>query len=172
MQVRNVHERTLSASVREIGALLDKLGSPDDRLWPRDRWPRMRVAQPLAVGPMGSHGPIQYTVEAYVPGQRVRFRFTEPRGFKGYHEFQAEPTANDRTLLRHILQMHAVGAARLSWLLVFRPLHDALLEDLLDCAAVAAGDAPLRRRWSLYVRALRWILRRLGGVRETEKRTA
>lgn len=34
---------------------------------------------------------------------------------------------------------------------------------LLRCAA------PLRRAWSFYVQALRWILGRLGGVREAEK---
>lgn len=165
MRVRNVHERTLAASVREVGILIDKLGSTDDRIWPKHLWPRMLINQPLAIDAVGAHGPIHYVVESYDPGQRVRFHFTAPRGFKGYHEFQVEPTTSDRAILRHVLEMRAVGVALLSWPIVFRPLHNALVEDLLDGAAVALGDAPLRHKWSLYVRALRWILRRLGVAR-------
>jgi hypothetical protein len=52
-----------------------------------------------------------------------------------------------------------VGPARLSWPLVFRPLHDALLEDALDNAErQVTGRLQLPARWSPYVRALRRIL--------------
>lgn len=39
--------------------------------------------------------------------------------------------------------------------LVFRPLHDTLIEDCLDNAAYALGEAPRSRPWSLWVRTLR-----------------
>jgi hypothetical protein len=57
--------------------------------------------------------------------------------------------------------MRVRGTARLSWPLVFRPLHDALVEDSLDLAerAVSARLAT-PARWSRYVRLLRCLLRR------------
>ena len=51
------------------------------------------------------------------------------------------------------------GLSLLTWPLVFRPLHDALLEDALDkVAAVLAGEVWQRRRWSFTVRFLRRLL--------------
>lgn len=162
MTVRNVHERLLRAPANEVGALLDGLAGPSDRLWPRDRWPAMRLDRPLQVGAAGGHGPIRYYVEAWEPGRWVRFRFTRPKGFLGTHEFAVE-SREEGALLRHTLEMEVTGAARLTWPLVFRPLHDALIEDALDRAARAADRPPdPPARWSLRVRLLRWLLRRLG----------
>jgi hypothetical protein len=157
--VFNVHERSLSASREDVGALLDRLASPADSLWPGDRWPRLRLNQPLSVGAVGGHGPIRYTVEEYRQGELVRFRFTGPRGFNGSHAFIVRDEPGSATLLRHELAMRATGAARLSWPLIFRPLHDALLEDALDRASAAFGDDVQPRRWSVRVRLLRWFLR-------------
>ena len=149
MRVLNVHERLLAASPSDTGALIDSLASEDDRLWPGDAWPRMHFDRPLGVGARGGHGPIRYVVEAYEPGKRVRFRFTGPAGFDGWHGFEAEGST-----LRHVLDMRASGRAALSWPLVYRPLHDALIEDAL---ANAQGSRPLP--WSAYVRFLRRLLR-------------
>jgi hypothetical protein len=53
------------------------------------------------------------------------------------------------------------GAALLSWPLVFRPLHDAVLEDALDDAERhVTGRVERPARWSIYVRVLRRLLRR------------
>jgi hypothetical protein len=49
--IRNVHERTLVATPEEVGALIDSLASPGDRLWPAARWPAMRLDAPLAHAP-------------------------------------------------------------------------------------------------------------------------
>ena len=159
---RNVHERTLLADASRVGDLLDSLGSSQDRLWPRDCWPSMRFDRPLQVGAIGGHGPIRYVVEGYNPGCAVWFRFTRPTGFKGGHRFDLESTVTGGTRLRHMLAMDLRGAARVSWPLIFRPLHDALLEDLLDRAAVAVGEPPAGQAWSLWVRILRAMLRRRG----------
>lgn len=160
MNVRNVHHRTLPTSLDAAGALIDGLASDGDRLWPRERWPAMRFDGPLAVGARGGHGPVRYTIQAYEPGRSILFRFSAPAGFVGTHGFSVESAGNGRVRLAHTLDMVAVGPARLSWPLVFRPLHDALLEDALDKAERSLGGQPAGARWSLYVRALRRLLRR------------
>ena len=100
MTTRNVHERVLSLTPAEVGAIVDSLASADDPLWPHDRWPPMRFDRPLTVGAIGGHGPIRYTVEEYEPGRMIRFRFTGPPGFHGGHGFVAEPVVSGGTRLR------------------------------------------------------------------------
>lgn len=156
MAVYNVHERLLPGTTREVGALIDGLASADDRLWPGRSWPRMILDRPLAVGATGGHGPIRYAVTSYAPGEWVRFTFSGPRGFRGFHEFTVHPADGDRTLLRHTLAMTLHGLALLSWPFAFRPLHDACIEDSLDAAARALGNPPAQRAtWSRYVHLLR-----------------
>ena len=87
----------------------------------------------------------------------MRFRFTGPRGFDGYHEYQLI-AAQSGCVLRHTLRMRAHGPALISWPLVFRPLHDALIEDSLAQAQAALGERPQVRRWSMWVRLLRWLM--------------
>lgn len=160
MGVYNVHERVLPVAGAEAGLLLDGLSGGDDGLWPRRDWPPMLFDGPLAAGAAGGHGPVRYTVAAYVPGRWVRFTFSGPRGFDGFHEYTVHPLGPDRTLLRHTLAMRARGPARLTWPLAFRHLHDALLEDSLDGAERACtGDVARPVRWSRYVRLLRGLHR-------------
>ena len=141
MRVRNVHERALRASPASAGSLLDGLASPEDRMWPGAAWPGMKLDRPLGTGARGGHGPIRYFVQAYVPGRSVRFRFTEPDGFEGGHVFEVLDGPGDGCRLRHVLEMRVRGRARLSWPLLYRPLHDALIEDALTCAQTAVGNA-------------------------------
>ncbi|GHE68514.1 hypothetical protein GCM10018785_41360 [Streptomyces longispororuber] len=173
MAVLNVHERLLAADPEEVGALLDALATAGDPLWPHADWPRMVLDRGLAPGSRGGHGPVRYTVAAHAPGQWVRFTFTGPRGFDGFHEFSvhavepgpgarpardegAAATGAPRTILRHTLAMRARGPARLTWPLAFRSFHDACLEDSLDRAELAlTGTVARPARWSPYVRLLR-----------------
>ncbi|WP_017597313.1 hypothetical protein, partial [Nocardiopsis lucentensis] len=168
MGVYNLHERRLPIAPERAGALVDGLSSPDDPLWPSRDWPAMRLDAPLAAGAVGGHGPVRYTVEEYVPGHWVRFRFQGPRGFDGFHEFTVRPDGSGGAVLSHLLAMRTHGAARLSWPLVFRWLHDALLEDCLD-RAERAGTGTVRApaRWSPYVRLLRRVLSRRSPAAET-----
>lgn len=159
MQVLNIHEREIPASASVVGALVDSLASDKDSLWPKG-WPAMRFDRPLCVGAVGGHGPIRYVVEAYRPGQMVRFRFLGPRGFDGHHEFEVLPRGEHGTVLRHTIDMHARGQARLTWPIAIRPLHDALLEDSLARAQASVGATPDVKPWSLWVRVLRWLLSR------------
>ena len=161
MRVRNLHRRHIAAPPERVGALVDGLASPDGAFWPA-AWPPLRLDRPLGVGAAGGHGPVRYTVTAYTPGRHVRFRFTAPRGFDGFHEFTAEPAA-DGTVLRHLLAIHARGPALLTWPLVFRPLHDALVEDGLDRAErTLTGTVRTPARWSPCVRLLRAVMARIG----------
>jgi hypothetical protein len=56
------------------------------------------------------------------------------------------------------VRMTTHGLAILSWPLIFRPLHDALIEDSFATAEAALGQPARMRAWSLWVRLLRWIL--------------
>ncbi|MCX4962211.1 SRPBCC family protein [Streptomyces virginiae] len=164
MGVYNWHERVIAAKESEVGALIDTLAAGDeDRLWPGRVWEPMEFDRPLAVGAVGGHGPVRYTVAAYVPGTWVRFAFTGPRGFHGFHEFAVLPVDAERTVLRHTLAMRVSGLARITWPLAFRSGHDAVLEDCLDRAELACtGTIAHPARWSPYVRFLRGLERLAG----------
>lgn len=163
--ILNVHRRKLDALPGQVGSLLDSLSSAEDVLWPRRLWPRMVFDRPLQVGAVGGHGPIRYSVESYVPGRSVQFRFTGPRGFDGFHGFDVVGT-QPPVVLRHTLEMTTRGPARITWPLIFRPLHDALIEDALDQAQTSLGLSPPPRRWSAWVRLLRWAISRGRGRRK------
>lgn len=163
MHLDNVHERRFAAPVAEAGRLLDGLGGLPDPLWPAASWPPMRFDRPLAAGAAGGHGPIRYRVEEYEPGCRVAFRFTGPPGLNGTHEWQAV-AAGTGCLLRHRITGETSGKMLLAWPLVFRPLHDALIEDALDKAERALlGTVARPRTWSWWVRVLRGRAARRAG---------
>jgi hypothetical protein len=158
MNVVNIHECVLEREPEQVGALIDSLASRDDRLWPVLAWPRMTFDKPLGLNARGGHGPIRYVVEEYSPGNSVKFRFTGPNGFDGYHGFSIQPRSERDIVLRHSLIMHARGLAMLSWPWVFRPLHDALIEDALSTARCALGLPTAMKPWSIWVKLLRWLV--------------
>jgi hypothetical protein len=163
MQVVNIHQRLLPASPERVGKFIDLVASRGDTPGPHD-WPPMRLDRPLGVGAKGGHGPIRYVVQAYTPGQSVRFRFTEPKGFIGWHGLEILEATPAHCVLEHRIEMRTEGLARLSWPIIIRPLHDALIEDGLSRAQAALGLEPRIVRWSPWVRFLRWA-RGVGTVR-------
>ncbi len=158
MQVRNIHERWISSPATVVGALIGTLASNDDQLWPNHKWPPMKFSKGLEFGSKGGHGPIRYFIQSYDPNKSIRFQFTGPKGFNGYHSFWVEPSGSG-AVLQHVLEMKTSGFALLSWPLIFRPLHDALIEDSLDKAERNLGGNPSGNRWTWWVKALRWLLR-------------
>jgi hypothetical protein len=162
VQVRNVHERRLRIAPSHAAFLLESLVDSPGSIWPFEAWPRMRFDRPLRPGAVGGHGPIRYVVTCYEPGQMLACRFTAPAGFVGTHWFEIRSDGYSGTLLRHTIEMKLVGRAKLSWPLIFRPMHDALLEDALAKAQRAVGEAPALVLWSAWVRILRAMLRRRG----------
>lgn len=152
----NVHEREYQRPIAEVAALVTTLASQDDRLWPSECWPPMRFDRGLAQGASGGHGPVRYRVESVDPVREVRFRFTGPSGFDGWHAFTITEASEAATVLRHEIHLHPRRWARLTWPLFFRPMHDALLEEAFDKAARELGippEAPYRR--GAWVRLLR-----------------
>jgi hypothetical protein len=158
MKVLNVHECELPATSEQIGVIVASLASPTDILWPSHSWPRMAFDRPLGVGAVGGHGPVRYFVAEYLPERSITFHFTGPKGFDGFHRFEIIAVSHGSTMLRHTLQMNTHGPAILSWPLIFRPLHDALLEDSFACAQASLGLVPQVRPWSRWVKGLRWLL--------------
>lgn len=158
MKVVNIHERKLQADPAEVGALIDSLASWEDGLWPRQLWPRMAFNRTLAVGAKGGHGSIRYFIEAYTPGKAIRFRFTGPAGFDGFHAYEIVSGPEQPVILRHSIRMNTSGRALLSWPLVYRPMHDALMEDSLTTAQVSLGLEPQTSPWSAWVRFIRWLV--------------
>jgi hypothetical protein len=97
-------------------------------------------------------------VEEYVPGRLVRFRFSAPRGFHGFHCLEVFEPADGRAGLKHTIAMKTSGWALLTWPLIFRPLHDALIEDAWSKAERSLGLPEQFRPWSPWVKSLRWLL--------------
>jgi hypothetical protein len=158
MPILNVHQRYLPTSAEQAGALLDGLAGPGDRLWPAGRWPPLRLDRPLAVGATGGHGPIPYHVEEYLPGRLVVFRFSPGFGVQGTHRLEVH---HRQGLVEfcYVLEGHGHGRMVLAWPLVWQPLHDALIDDLLDRAELVLTGAVARpARWSPWVRLLRRAL--------------
>ncbi|PSL58012.1 hypothetical protein B0I31_101227 [Saccharothrix carnea] len=146
--INNVHTRLFPDSEGLVDRIVE--------LWPSDRWPPLVLDRPLGVGADGGHGFVRYRCTDYVPGQRVEFTFARSLGVDGGHVLEAVPGG-----LRHTLTGRPRGLMRLGWPLAVRWLHDALLEDLLDNAARAAGHPPVHpARWSPLVRLLRAVARR------------
>ncbi|MFI7121112.1 SRPBCC family protein [Amycolatopsis sp. NPDC049868] len=159
MRVWNRHSRIVDVAPERVGTLIDTLSTDDDRLWPVDAWPPMRFDRPLGVGADGGHGPVRYHVESYEPGRSVRFRFTAPRGFDGFHEFTLRAAETGETELAHLIMMRLRRPAWFSYPLLWRPMHDALLEDCLDRAErELTGTVRTPARWSPYVRFLRNLI--------------
>lgn len=155
MRISNIHERSFAAPPGAAGRLLDGLSGRPDPLWPTEHWPPMRFDRPLAVGAVGGHGPIRYRVAEYAPGSHIVFGFTGPPGLTGTHEWRVEP-AGEGCRLRHSIEGAATGRMLVAWPMLFRPLHDALIEDALDKAERdLTGTVDRPRSWSWRVRLLR-----------------
>lgn len=157
--MHNVHERTIAAPAAELGAMLDRLGGPEDPLWPSPAWTPMVLDRPLQVGAKGGHGPIRYRVTAHEPGRRVAFTFHPATGLLGTHTFTLTPLGADRCRLRHEITGTTRGAMRLLFPVAVEALHDALLEDLLDNAERAAtGHVRRPAHWSPWIRVLHRLI--------------
>ena len=142
MKILNVHER----EVGDAGAAIDRI----EEVWPGARWTSLRLDRPLGVGARSGRAVVREEVVEYEPHERLVFRITEPKGLVAQHRFDA-----DGPVLRHTVEGRAEGLMRVGWPLVVEPLHDALLEDLLDRAQGAAAPT---RAYSPRVRFLRWAI--------------
>lgn len=132
MKILNIHTRIIDQPKSKISPLLATLSTSNDVIWPREKWPPMRFKEGLKVGANGGHGPIRYSIEKYIPGDLIQFRFTQPAGFDGVHRFEIIEMEEERTQIKHILEANTNLKAYLSWSLAIRWLHDACVEDAFD----------------------------------------
>ena len=159
MKITNLHKRLFPFPAERVGALIDTLATDNDLLWPSAVWPPMRFDAPLGIGARGGHGPIRYHVEFYEPGRLIRFRIAHPPCLKNaVHWFEVLPQGEGRCILHHVLELDCSGRAWISWPLVWRPLHDACVEDALARAEDQLELSPTLSSWSGWVRVLRCLL--------------
>lgn len=163
MKVYNVHERRLKASPDVVGALIDNLSGPNEKLWPKGPWPAMEMDSGLRPGARGGHGPVRYRVVEYVPQRRAAFEFENTgltAGLDGWHFFEVAPRRKG-AVLRHVIDADCGFKDWLRWLVMVRPMHNALLEDALDLAQEEVeGHVAKPAKWGVSVRCIRWLVAR------------
>lgn len=137
----NIHERVIESSPSTVWQWLIALGSAEDRVWPADRWPPLILSDGIIPGSKGGHGPIRYAVGSVVEGERVRFVFDSGWVDSGFHEFRLEEVPSG-TKVVHELSVADPSIVVIHWIM---PLHDALLEDLLDQVEALAVGVVVRR---------------------------
>ncbi|MGI5127182.1 DUF2867 domain-containing protein [Pseudonocardia sp. CA-107938] len=155
MRIHNVHERVVQATAEQVGALLARLGQPDDVLYPPG-WAPLRLDGPVAVGASGTHG----RVTEYAPGRLLRLTAPPGLGIAGTHAFTVTPVDAQHVRVRHEVDGAGGPAAWLAWHAVVGPAHDAILEQLLDRVELGVGSGPDRpARVAPFARLLRWATR-------------
>lgn len=154
MRITNVHERTIAVPADRLGELLNTIASDNDMFWPHENWSAIRFDRPLQVGATGGHGTGPYTITSFTPGRRIRFDFVGG-GRHGFHEFEIRPLVGGGSLLRHSLDAQLPLRRLYFWYAMIRPLHDALLEDLLDKVEGQVGRVVQPQIWSRRVVRLR-----------------
>ncbi len=71
----------------------------------------MKFDRSLQVGAKEGHWPVRSFVKLYKPGKSIFFDFTAPRRFNSYHGFELGNNNSAATILKHVLEMKAVGTA-------------------------------------------------------------
>lgn len=158
MKVVNIHKRTIHQPKRKLNALMETLSTPNDKIWPYEKWPQMKFNVGLKVGGIGGHGPIRYEIIEHIPGEIIQFKFIRPKYFNGIHKFELIPLSPNKTELKHTIDMTTSGTATIGWTFVIRWLHHALMEDLFDKIENQFNDNNKRTAWNLWVRFLRKML--------------
>jgi hypothetical protein len=130
MKIRNRHERIIAAAPERITALIADF----DRVWPAEiaPAPRREGQRLYDAGPMAW--------EEFDRPDAVRaFRVVRPDGLQAEHWFELEP-ADGATVLRHTVEGSATGRYEAIWRERIEPLHDLILEALLDNVEYAAAS--------------------------------
>jgi len=132
MKIRKLHERIVAAPPVRIAALIADF----DRIWPTEVAPA-----PLPHGHRLFDAGLMLWEEFDQPGAARAFRVVRPDELQGEHWFELELTEG-ATVVRHTLEGCAAGRYEAIWRERIEPLHDRILEALLDNleAAVASGD--------------------------------
>jgi len=131
MKIRNRHERTVAAPPERIAALIADFGLI---------WPAHIAPVPRRQGHRLYDAGLMTWEEFDRPGAARAFRVVRPGELRAEHWFELEP-AGGATVLRHTVEGYAAGKYEAIWCDRIEPLHDLVMEGLLDNveAAVASG---------------------------------
>lgn len=159
MRVINIHKRIINQPKEKVSELLRTLSTENDKIIPTDKWSAMKLNEGLKEGSKGGHGPIRYTVQKYNPDELIQFEFTKPKGFNGIHRFEITELENDKTELKHTIEMNTTGTGILTWSIAIRWLHDAFMEDAFDKVENHFLTEKKKTEWNIWVKVLRRILK-------------
>lgn len=159
MKVLNIHRREINSPKDEVLTLFNTLSQKDDKIWPIEYWPPMKLDKAINVNSKGGHGPIRYKVISYSTSGFVEFEFQKPKGFDGTHSFEITELTSNKTEVKHTINMKTTGVGTLIWIIAIRWLHDALLEDAFDKIENQLGGERKKTEWNLWVKSLRRILK-------------
>jgi hypothetical protein len=136
MKISNRHERIIAAPPERIAPLIADLS----RVWPTQIAPA-----PRQQGPRLYDAGLMLWEEFDRPGAARAFRVARPEELQAKHWFELEATGG-ATAVRHTVEGHAAGKYEVIWRERIEPLHDLILEALLDNveAEVASGVDPVR----------------------------
>jgi hypothetical protein len=155
MKVINVHKRLIEQPIEKVSALFETLASSNDKVWPHENWPAMRLDSGLQVGSKGGHGIIRYTIIAYKKGESIEFKFSAPKNFNGTHCLKLTAINNFNTEVIHTIHMETVGIATFYWIFIIRWLHDALIEEAFDKMELYFSELKQKSRYNIWVKILR-----------------
>jgi hypothetical protein len=132
MKIKNRHERVVAGPSERVAALIADF----DGVWPTEIAPA-----PRSLGHRLYDAGLMLWEEFDRSGAARAFRVVRPDGLQAEHWFELEP-AGGATVLRHTIEGCATGKYEAIWRERVEPLHDLILEALLDNveAAVASGD--------------------------------
>jgi hypothetical protein len=137
VKISNVHERTIKVSAEQLEAIIADL----DGIWPTQITPA-----PYPDGELLRAGTMSWQ-EFDRPGALRAFRVVSPTELRDEHWFEVEPV-KDGTVLRRTIDGEAFGKYEAIWRDRIEPVHDLVLEALLDNVqqiverASSAGAAP------------------------------
>jgi hypothetical protein len=121
VRMHNVHERTFDATPDRLAPLIADF----DAVWPTQIEPAPRLD-----GDVWRVPPMRWQ-EIDRPGAVRAFRIVSPPGMRGEHWFELEPVEGG-TRVRHTVDGEASGPFEAVWRDRIEPVHDLILEAILD----------------------------------------
>jgi len=139
MEISNHHERFVAATPERVAAAIADF----DAIWPTQIAPAPRQLKRC----LYDAGPMLWE-EVDRPGAARAFRVIWPQWLQGEHWFELE-LVDGGTRLRHIVKGQALGKYEAVWSERIEPMHERVLEALLDnVEAAVPAEGPIVSRMS------------------------